>query len=119
MIVVSRPNLSMQEHLQQTWSNCRCKICHDVSMLTQNPIHLLNVTAAVYEKILVTVDISQHDKLDILHRDQRLTEALNRQLMHTLTRTAPQELCFGHVQLQAVCTHPFSCILHTGCNVLT
>ena len=43
----------------------------------------------------------------------------NRQLMHTLTRAAPQELCLGHVQLQAFFTHPFSYILHTGCNLLT
>jgi len=39
-------------------------------------------------------------------------------LMQTLTRAAPRELCLSHVQLQAVCTHPFSYILHTGCNLL-
>ena len=43
----------------------------------------------------------------------------DRQLMHPLMRAASQELCFGHVQLQAVCTHPFSYILHTGCHLLT
>jgi len=32
----------------------------------------------------------------------------NRQLMQTLTRVHRRNSCLGHVQLQAVCIHPFS-----------